>query len=112
MGKQQPKQLPQRDQYARLSHLYQSANLLATSNPALAQMYSKTMIQIARKNVIKISPTIKRRICKSCSALLTPGVTSKSEIVNPAMDKKNNKNSERLEITCTKCQKIKRFPLN
>ncbi|AOA63957.1 RNase P subunit [Komagataella phaffii CBS 7435] len=99
-----PKQTPKRDQYTRISYLYQAS---ASSNGILSRMYSRQMDLVAKKTVLKISPTIKRTICKTCYRHLKPGVTYSPEIVNES--KKKAPRNDILQLQCI-CGQIKRFP--
>ncbi|ANZ73861.1 BA75_00479T0 [Komagataella pastoris] len=99
-----PRQTPKRDQYARISYLYQAS---ASSNGILSRMYSRQMDLVAKKTVLKVSPTIKRTICKTCNRHLKPGVTYSPEIVNES--KKTDAKNDILQLQCI-CGQIKRFP--
>uniref|UniRef100_A0A060T7X8 ARAD1D05874p n=1 Tax=Blastobotrys adeninivorans TaxID=409370 RepID=A0A060T7X8_BLAAD len=66
----------QRDRYARVSFLYQGAvTAMANNYGPLARAYGYTLKSVAKKNVLRLSPHIKRSLCKKCSQLLIPGVS-------------------------------------
>jgi ribonuclease P protein subunit RPR2 len=77
---------------------------------ALSQYYASQIATIARKAQFKISPSLKRTICKGCKVVLVPGSTSTSAIENLS------RNAEKpwadvLIITCNLCGMEKRYPL-
>lgn len=53
---QGPKNVPHRDQFHRLSYLYQAANLVALdkSTSPLARMYAQTVKTTAKKSVLRL----------------------------------------------------------
>ncbi|EGC29983.1 hypothetical protein DICPUDRAFT_12115, partial [Dictyostelium purpureum] len=66
------------DSFKRINYLYQASNLMlnGTNNQPLSNFYSRVLKKVSQKQVIQISPSIKRTICKKCSLLLVPGHTS------------------------------------
>ncbi|KAJ1931844.1 Ribonuclease P protein subunit p21, partial [Linderina pennispora] len=117
MGKaKEPKSgvLPQRETYERMNFLYQSAQFYAqlsqNSNPEtsllpLARFYSKEMRSIARKSVSRLSPHVKRGICKVCSTPLLPGISCTKRASRGAK-------RPRVTTTCTYCGTHKSLPSN
>ncbi|KAJ2614873.1 Ribonuclease P protein subunit p21 [Coemansia sp. RSA 1285] len=67
-------------------------------NPMLpiARFYAKEMRQVARKSVLRLSPHIKREICKACASPLVPGVSCSTRV-------KGHKKGRRVVITCLYC---------
>ncbi|KAF2689406.1 Rpr2-domain-containing protein [Lentithecium fluviatile CBS 122367] len=65
---------------------------------------------VSRKGQIRLSPELKRSICKSCDAILIAGRTATQSIVN---DSKGGKKpwADVLVISCTFCGGTKRFPV-
>ncbi|KAJ1786059.1 Ribonuclease P protein subunit p21, partial [Coemansia sp. RSA 2399] len=76
-----------------MNFLYQSSRFFAhlspqptssdsSSSPMLpaARFFAKEMRQVARKSVLRISPHIKREICKSCASPLVPGVSCTTRV--------------------------------
>ncbi|KAJ2090116.1 Ribonuclease P protein subunit p21 [Coemansia sp. RSA 1813] len=62
----------------------------------VARFYTKEMRQVARKSVLRISPHIKREICKSCASPLVPGVSCSTRV-------KGHKKGRRVITTCLYC---------
>ncbi|KAI9505312.1 Ribonuclease P protein subunit p21 [Coemansia spiralis] len=117
--------LPNRELYERMNFLYQSSQFFSqllpssssnvqtadndSSNLKLAQQhqqqksllpisrfYSKEMRQVARKSVLRLSPHVKREICKACASPLVPGVSSTVRI-------KGHNRGRRVVTTCNCC---------
>ncbi|RCK62834.1 Ribonuclease P protein subunit RPR2 [Candida viswanathii] len=100
------------DNYARLSHLYQISNQLTTSHPGLgvlARGYNRNLDLIAKKTVTKVSPHLKRSICKKCNTLLIPGLTVTIYIENLSREKLQH--CDVLVNKCSNCGECKRFPV-
>lgn len=112
-GKKQKKQavIPQRDNYSRLSFLHQSSRLLVSTGvaPELGRAYAGTLKTIAKKNVLRLSPHIKRSICRACQVPLLAGITSKTRLVNNS--KLQTPHNDILVVECMVCQKKKRYPV-
>lgn len=53
-------------------------------NRSLACHYVNDIRLMARKNVLRMDPTVKRTMCRNCNALLVPGLTSKIKILPSA----------------------------
>lgn len=123
--------------YARINFLYQSAQLLSynqvsdttatatttthphpsspgtgpsSANTSLSRFYLSNARAVAKKSVLRISPAVKRTICKRCDALLIPGATSTHSIVN---DSRNGRKpwADVLVVECNGCGAVKRFPI-
>eukprot|EP00753_Platysulcus_tardus_P000596 PLAT10571.1.p1 GENE.PLAT10571.1~~PLAT10571.1.p1 ORF type:complete len:199 (+),score=9.70 PLAT10571.1:68-598(+) len=72
-------------------------------NPALAHHLTHTMRAVADRAVVRMQPEVKRTICKRCSALLYPGISSTVRI---------RKGSEsRVVVRCKRCGAVRRYPL-
>ncbi|KAI9591140.1 RNAse P Rpr2/Rpp21/SNM1 subunit domain-containing protein [Syncephalis fuscata] len=76
------------------------------TRPALAglgRFYVSSLKTIAKRNVLRLDPTLKRALCRRCDTLLLPGITFKlqfEENINPAI------------ITrCQYCQAPRRLPI-
>lgn len=107
---QPPKTIQHKDHYARVSYLYQASNLLLTEGkPILSSGYSRSVDLVAKKTVMKLSPGIKRTLCKKCHNLLVPGITQTTELQNDS--KSNTRKSDVLVHTCMVCNTSKRFPV-
>lgn len=59
------------------------------------------MKSIARKLVIRLDPSIKRVICKSCDSLLIPGVSCTHRL--------RGRREKHVTVTCLSCGMTKRF---
>ncbi|KAF3905117.1 hypothetical protein ABW21_db0202749 [Orbilia brochopaga] len=108
---------PQRAVLSRLSFLYQAGSLLslpaetASKQPSvgLSRYYTSHLLSVSRKSVQRLSPDVKRSICKRCSSVLIPGVSCTNRIEN------NSKNERKpwadvLVVQCNFCKACKRFP--
>ncbi|XP_074656564.1 ribonuclease P protein subunit p21-like [Tubulanus polymorphus] len=104
MGKPKSSYIAGRESFQRINYLFQCAMETLKSNPRnveLVRFYCKALKTVARKQVLKLDPTIKRKICRRCDVLLLPGVTCcqrtrmKSRVV-----------------TCTECGDSRRYPYN
>jgi len=92
------------DVFERINFLFQSAYAVVTSSPKninLARFYCATLLQIARHQVLRIDPHMKRRICKKCQVLLIPGFT--------ATVRHRSKREKHAVVTCCECGSNKRF---
>uniref|UniRef100_H2ZKL6 Uncharacterized protein n=1 Tax=Ciona savignyi TaxID=51511 RepID=H2ZKL6_CIOSA len=107
MGKKKNNQnggnVQKKDVYQRLNYLYQAAHFAISMKPPnwiLSRHYTKTMKTLALKNVVRLHPHVKRSICKQCSLLMIPGVTSQV---------RNKGKPKQTMITCKSCGGFKRF---
>ncbi|KAF3992129.1 hypothetical protein FT663_01264 [Candidozyma haemuli var. vulneris] len=99
-----------KDHYARTSYLYQAANAhLQNGNPVLARAMARNVDQVAKRTVLKLSPHLKRSICKKCHSLMLPGLTMAIYMENES--KKNSPKADVLVLTCNQCSTPKRFPI-
>ncbi|KAJ2730761.1 hypothetical protein IW152_005023 [Coemansia sp. BCRC 34962] len=71
----------------------------------LARFYTKEMRLVSRKSVLRMSPHIKRSICKVCLTPLVPGISSMTRV-------KGQKRSRRVITTCNYCQTQARLFVN
>ena len=81
------------------------SNPSVLSRPLLAHVRA-----ISRKSQIRITPNIKRSICKRCDALLLPGSTSTSHVENKSRNG-SKPWANILVTTCLACGTVKRFPV-
>jgi ribonuclease P protein subunit RPR2 len=115
-GAAAPKQHPNAQLFARMSHLYRASSALAaaaTSSPAaedLSKFYVSHLRSIAKKNVLRLDPAVKRTICKRCEALLIPGVSCRERIENQSKGGKKRW-ADVLVVECNTCGTVKRFPV-
>ncbi|KAF9932595.1 Ribonuclease P protein subunit p21 [Linnemannia zychae] len=61
----------------------------------IARFYASTLMEVGRKNVIRIDPTIKRSVCQRCEALLIPSISSMPQL--------------HTKVTCTACGAFRRY---
>ncbi|XP_013171119.1 PREDICTED: ribonuclease P protein subunit rpr2 [Papilio xuthus] len=93
------------DSFQRVNYLYQISKYMAGKNPALSSYYGNLIINIGKKNVLKIHPDIKRQVCKKCRCILVNGVSAKMQLKT-----KNKRKS--LQWKCNTCETSKTFPLD
>lgn len=107
-----PKLIPHKDHYARISFLYQSSALLAArSGPqnALSRALARNVDLVSKKTVLKLTPLMKRTICKKCHLYLIPGLTMTMHIEN--LSKAKQPHNDVLVHTCSHCHTHRRFPV-
>lgn len=111
MAPKTPKGIPQKDNYSRLSYLYQLSNTFATNKKyeLLSRNFARNVDGIAKKTVLKLSPSIKRTLCKKCNTLLIPGINMKIYTENKSKEQLDK--CEVLVNSCMTCGKKKRFPV-
>uniref|UniRef100_V9LGR8 Ribonuclease P protein subunit p21-like protein n=2 Tax=Callorhinchus milii TaxID=7868 RepID=V9LGR8_CALMI len=93
-----------KDAYTRLNFLHQAAHLILNqcpNNQALVRFYCHTQRSIAKRLVLRHDPSVKRTICKRCSALLIPGIS--------CTIRQRKKNRPVTVIRCVTCGLTKRF---
>lgn len=91
-----------RDVFERMNYLYQLINFWSPINPELAAYYSKLMISISKKSVLRLDSSIKRSICKGCNFHLLEGSTVRTRYIQ--------NHCGQIVKVCNKCGLIKRFP--
>ncbi|XP_030366704.1 ribonuclease P protein subunit p21 isoform X2 [Strigops habroptila] len=62
-----------REVLQRLSFLFQAAHWVLPHSPALARFYCSIQRGTARRLVLRLSPSVKRVVCRRCCSLLLPG---------------------------------------
>lgn len=97
----------QKDHYARVSYLFQAANLCAeTGNTTLARALNRKLDLVLKRTVLRLLPHLKRKLCRKCFSPLIPGLT-----MTIALERHSEKAPELLVHTCGFCQHKKRFPV-
>ena len=81
----------------------------APRSNAFARELSSHTTAVVRKTKIRISPELKRTICKGCSSKLIDGHSSFSKMENKSRDGKKPWAAV-LVVTCKSCGMEKRFP--
>ncbi|KAM0789230.1 hypothetical protein ACM66B_000073 [Microbotryomycetes sp. NB124-2] len=70
----------------------------------LSQSLVKTMKDVGKKATLRMDPNVKRTMCKSCDALLIPGVTAS------VRNKRNGPHRHVMTLRCTACCSARRIP--
>ncbi|CAK1583998.1 unnamed protein product [Parnassius mnemosyne] len=91
------------DSFQRINYLYQISKHMVDKNPTIASYYGNLIVNVAKKNVLKIHPDIKRQICKKCRCILVDNVSAKMKI-------KTKNKSKLIQWTCNICKTKKTFP--
>ncbi|KAI5805852.1 RNAse P Rpr2/Rpp21/SNM1 subunit domain-containing protein, partial [Geopyxis carbonaria] len=97
----------------RLSHLYRAASATLTPDPSaatshLSRLYVGTLRSVAKKNVLRLAPELKRTLCKRCDAVLVPGVTAETRRENKSKGGRKGW-AEVVVVECRACGGVKRF---
>lgn len=92
--------LPHTEAYQRMNFLYHAAHQVVATNPALARLYIRNMVLVAKKLVLRIDATMKATYCKGCFSLLIPGLSASARVAHGAR--------RRYLVTCQHCGKAKR----
>ncbi|KAG7297616.1 hypothetical protein JYU34_018329 [Plutella xylostella] len=100
------KKIQGNDSFQRINYLYQLSKELAKTNRVLSSYYGNLMTSVAKKNVLKIHPDIKRQSCKKCKCSLIEKVSANRKI------KKTSNKQKFLHLTCSTCDTQKKFPLS
>ncbi|KAF9416142.1 hypothetical protein HW555_006394 [Spodoptera exigua] len=93
------------DSFQRMNYLYQISKHIADKNPVLSAYYGNLITSVAKKNVLKIHPDIKRQFCKKCKCIAIHKVTATMRV------KRKNK-SKTIQWTCDICGTKRQFPAN
>ncbi|XP_068619275.1 uncharacterized protein Rpp21 [Battus philenor] len=91
------------DSFQRINYLYQISKYMASKNPALSSYYGNLIVNVAKKNVLKIHPDIKRQVCKKCRCILIDTVSAKMHL-------KMKRKRKFIQWTCNTCGTKKTFP--
>jgi len=94
----------------RLHHLYKAAHVVSGkgSGPGgqvgrvLSSHYTGLVLGVAQKSVLRLTPRVKRTICKGCQSLLLPGQV-KARLVKQG--------GAHLQMECRRCTSVKNFPI-
>ncbi len=84
----------------RVRTLFGQAELIFSTDKALADRYVHLARKIAMKVKLRLPKELKRKYCKFCYAYLRPGVNSRSRI-----------RKGKVIIACLECKKFTRVPL-
>lgn len=110
-SKKSKKVAPNRDHYARLSFLHQAGVQMSNQRQTkeFGRFYGQVLKSVARKNVLRLSPDMKRQLCKKCNQFLIPGYTCSIRLQNES--KSEAARNDVYTVTCLTCSKQKRFPI-
>lgn len=92
------------DSHHRVNFLFQAA--AAAPVPELARLYGRHMDLVAKKNVLRRSPHLKRAVCKRCDMVLGPG-RSRTRVENRS--RQQAPHADVLVVECGTCGTAKRF---
>ncbi|POV96447.1 hypothetical protein PSHT_15127, partial [Puccinia striiformis] len=70
----------------------------------LSRVLSKSMKVIAKKSVLRMDPSVKRSICRSCHLLLIPGTTSTTKIL------RSSSHRHKVKTRCLSCSHERQIP--
>ena len=109
--KSSPKGISNLDHYGRISFLYQAANQMTVSGKynILSRALLENMDLVSKKTVLRLSPAMKRTVCKKCHNFLIPGIGVSINIQN--LTKQKYEHNDVLVYTCTTCGTKKRYPV-
>ncbi|XP_068854755.1 ribonuclease P protein subunit p21-like isoform X1 [Aphelocoma coerulescens] len=94
---------PVRDREAlqRLNFLFQAAHWAVPRSPGLARFYLSTQRAAARRLVLRMTPSVKRRLCRRCCSLLAPGLGGGLRL--------RGHGQPRLVLRCLRCGRRRRY---
>ncbi len=84
----------------RISQLVNEADSNYSKHPERSHRYAELANKIKIKYNVKLTPEIKRRLCKKCHKFMVPGKNCRIRIHN-----------SRLIYTCAECGSVRRFDL-
>ncbi|KAG9005250.1 hypothetical protein FRB94_001668 [Tulasnella sp. JGI-2019a] len=70
----------------------------------LSRQHSRSMKVIAKKSVLRMDPSVKRTICKTCQMVLIPGISATVRV------KSSPSHGHAARYTCTACHTSRSFP--
>lgn len=84
----------------RISQLINEAEKNYSKHPERSHRYTDLIHKLKLKYKVKLTPEIKRRLCKKCHKFMVPGKNCRIRIHN-----------SRLVYTCAECGNVRRFDL-
>lgn len=81
-----------------------------TGNIPFSRLLLSHLRDVSLKGQVRLSPEMKRTICRRCYSLLVPGQSSTTRIENPSRGEKKPW-ADMLVIRCNACGAEKRFPV-
>ena len=80
------------------------------SHASLARQLLSQLVEVSLKSQVRLTPNIKRAICRRCYTLLIPGQSS--ELFSENLSRGASKPwAEVILVRCKTCQAVKRFPV-
>ncbi|EPQ57096.1 Rpr2-domain-containing protein [Gloeophyllum trabeum ATCC 11539] len=70
----------------------------------LARTYIDTMKSVGQRTVVKMDPSVKRTLCKSCNSVLIPGTSATVRV------KSSSSHGHIVTYTCSTCHTSRRIP--
>lgn len=83
----------------RMNFLYQASALFAERK--YGKVLGRQLKLVSQKLVLRMDPSIKRTLCKSCCAVLISGVNSTISL---------DEDEKLIKVTCDSCHTVKAFP--
>ena len=80
------------------------------NNPTLSCKILAQARAISQKSQIRLTPAMKKSICKRCNVILTPGSSAITRMENHSRNGKKPW-ADVLVVTCAVCQTAKRYPI-
>ncbi len=85
----------------RIETLFNQAEKTAVESPANSRRYIELMRKIAMRYTVRLSKSIKRRICKACNTFFIQGENCSV---------RTSKKQQAIITTCKNCGNISRYP--
>jgi ribonuclease P protein subunit RPR2 len=92
------------------SHKDGSTSLHGGNHVAQSRQLLSQLREVSRKTNVRLTPQLKRYICKRCQCLLVIGSTSQESMTNASRGGRKAW-ADVFEIRCQKCGTAKRFPV-
>ncbi|KAL3232693.1 RNAse P Rpr2/Rpp21/SNM1 subunit domain [Nakaseomyces bracarensis] len=101
------KNVGNKEHLQRINYLAQLSGQMAKPGTelGLTQLYNRNLVLVSHKTKTKLSPNLKRRMCKRCRIEQIPGITSAVRI-------EPQNRAIAISCNCQSKKSIKRFPLN
>lgn len=105
MGKSHGKNSHAPDAMLRMNFLFQASLLqIGQHHLPLASYYGQNLKAVGQKATVRVSPEVKRGLCKGCHGPLVLGVSARVRVRGPPTGKLTC-------IECLHCHTIKAFPM-
>ncbi|XP_030825453.1 ribonuclease P protein subunit p21-like [Camarhynchus parvulus] len=90
-----------REALQRLNFLFQAAHWSLPLSPGLSRFLLRTQRAAARRLVLRLAPSVKRRLCRRCCSLQAPGAGSQVRL--------RGRGQPCLLQRCLTCGRLRRF---